>query len=364
MATWRPAQPSTADDSSLLGEAVAPDQTVLWRIRSRGQGALRWEFPGQPPVPPLEVEGLDYPTGKPIRLAFSWSSRTLLWFIDGRLAAQRVSNGLDGPQPVAFRLASPALTSDQQFQPGLLDEATLARQEGPATGQAWGKIPVGRASIHPPAYPPLAATDPGLLLCLDFADWPVPHTEVVGKAGGVRPTDGGMACLEGGLRCGLRQPLGTSGTIALWAKPSWSLPGTTDSHVLALVQTAGPPTDNFHLQAWGGALSARAGSMASDQQPGADPRPEQPVAWPAGSWRHLALVWSPQAARLYIDGQLVGEDDAVSYPHRAKSEIYLGCWTGGTRPAQAVLDEVRVYDRNLTEEEVRQLASRAPQAEN
>lgn len=365
VATWRPAQASTTDDDdTVLGEAVALDQTVLWRVRSRGQGTLSWEFPGQPPLPPLVVEGLLYSAGQPVRLAFSWSPQTLLWFVDGKLAVQRISSGLAGPQPAAFRLASPALASDQQFRPGLLDEAALVRLEGPATGQAWGKIPVGRASVHPPAFPPLAATEPGLLLCLDFANWPVPHTEIIGKAAGVRPADGGMACLEGGLRCRLRQPLGTSGTIALWARPTWSLPEVTDSHVFVLVQTDGPATDNFHLQTWGGALSARAGSMANERQPGADPRPAQPVVWPAGTWRHLALVWSPESARLYLDGQLVGKDDEVSYPHRAKSEIYLGCWTGGSRPAQAVLDEVRVYDRNLTEEEVRQLASRAPQAEN
>jgi hypothetical protein len=312
----------------------------------------------------LLLEGLDLRAGQPVQLAFCWSPSGLLWYVDGRLAAQRLRGGLAAKPPAALDIRGPKqeIAWDGEFLPGMLTADAAIRLAGTDSGRALGKIPANRHSIHPPKYPPLASREPGLVLALDFDSWPVPHVDVLGPRNGVRSVPGiegkGVLCQKGGLRCALRKPLGTSGTIALWANPNWSLPGTKDSHVLVHIATNGPTTDNFHLQTWDGGLSARAGSLGSDTQPGADPKPSQPLAWEAGVWHHLALVWSPTAAQLYVDGKLVGEDRDVSYPYQAKQTIQIGCWAGGSRAADAVLDDVRVYTRPLAATEIARLAQR------
>jgi len=79
-----------------------------------------------------------------------------------------------------------------------------------------------------------------------------------------------------------------------------------------------------------------------------------------GQWAHLALTWTPDRRTLYVDGQPVATREG---PYAAPS---LDGFAGrlGLHPASGAwpwlgsFDEVRVYDRALTQEEVGRLAAR------
>jgi hypothetical protein len=98
-----------------------------------------------------------------------------------------------------------------------------------------------------------------------------------------------------------------------------------------------------------------------------------------GTWWHVAFTWSEDeyAARVYISGKLAGEtiwDDAnrVTHPYleggRDANEphVTMGAnWSEDADPPGTVeevfngwLDDVRIYDRQLSEEEILYLAER------
>ncbi len=67
-------------------------------------------------------------------------------------------------------------------------------------------------------------------------------------------------------------------------------------------------------------------------------------------WTHVVLTWHESKARLYINNKLINESDfnSISY-----SEIaHLGSYKGYKDFFKGSLDEVRVYNRPITEEEI------------
>ena len=83
---------------------------------------------------------------------------------------------------------------------------------------------------------------------------------------------------------------------------------------------------------------------------------------PVGEWLHVALIFDGEWAAFYFDGQLVVDGDMVLGYHREAS-FHFGCGVidGGAAFA-GVLDELRFYDRALTEEEIGALANNDPSA--
>ena len=75
-------------------------------------------------------------------------------------------------------------------------------------------------------------------------------------------------------------------------------------------------------------------------------------------WHHLVGVWSGATATLYLDGAAIGEVDAPAAAYDAGAFVvgaddndgYLYFWRGA-------IDEVRFYDRALSEAEIVQLAA-------
>lgn len=81
---------------------------------------------------------------------------------------------------------------------------------------------------------------------------------------------------------------------------------------------------------------------------------EQPL--PVGPWVHLAGTFDGQTMRLYVDGEQVGElarPGAIQPPIR--TPLILGSYAQDhAAHFRGMLDEVRVYDRALSAEEIRQ----------
>jgi|GEM_PF-2510025 len=83
-----------------------------------------------------------------------------------------------------------------------------------------------------------------------------------------------------------------------------------------------------------------------------------PMALTAG-WHHLAVVWEGTALRLYLDGNLLDEKTAPINPTVFNPQqlcVGKGMRQGETGYFHGTVDEVLLYSRALTEQEVRDLA--------
>jgi hypothetical protein len=85
-----------------------------------------------------------------------------------------------------------------------------------------------------------------------------------------------------------------------------------------------------------------------------------------GNWHHLALVLAADRQSLYLDGALAGKTTgAADFLDMKNNQLGTGfaapTWAG-TKPGwffyKGLLDDVRIYDRALTEQEVRLLAGK------
>ncbi len=83
-----------------------------------------------------------------------------------------------------------------------------------------------------------------------------------------------------------------------------------------------------------------------------------------GGWYHIALVREGQAARTYVNGNLhksVSRCSGVDLSNGAiLSFSNSPCLDGRTQRFKGILDEVRVYDRAITDEEVQAIYSLTP----
>jgi hypothetical protein len=76
------------------------------------------------------------------------------------------------------------------------------------------------------------------------------------------------------------------------------------------------------------------------------------------SWHHVTYVFLPSFQRLYVDGVLRGESgysSAVSYTG-GLSDTYIGGFCGEGRDFKGSLDDVRIYNRVLNQNEITRLA--------
>ncbi len=161
-------------------------------------------------------------------------------------------------------------------------------------------------------------------------------TPVEGVKGSALSFDGKKAQHDTGLKT---EALAQGGTIALWvklAKPAVKeqvfVGGKSDTSEFALGNNVGGVGFAFVAGA------ARVGT----NQPAND------------AWHHLAATVSPNGLALFVDGHASGTATGGALPPVAA--IFLGS-QGGGKFAAATLDEARLYDRVLSEEEIRGLAA-------
>ncbi|MEF8780262.1 MAG: LamG-like jellyroll fold domain-containing protein [Haloferacaceae archaeon] len=76
-----------------------------------------------------------------------------------------------------------------------------------------------------------------------------------------------------------------------------------------------------------------------------------------GEWHMATAVLDGESgeARLYVDGELKDEDDAVGVPDTPDAPIQVGSEVGGNRHWQGEIDQHAVFDRALTATEVERL---------
>lgn len=71
-----------------------------------------------------------------------------------------------------------------------------------------------------------------------------------------------------------------------------------------------------------------------------------------GNWRHLAGVWDGTNISLYIDGDVVISGECEGELGTNVKSVYIGSRNGAERFLIAAVDEVRIYNRALTKEEI------------
>jgi len=70
-------------------------------------------------------------------------------------------------------------------------------------------------------------------------------------------------------------------------------------------------------------------------------------------WRHYIFVFDRPTLKTYVNGAWTGNSATWDYPVRTDGHITIGRWA--TYYQNCIIDEVRVYNRSLTEQEIKEL---------
>ena len=77
-----------------------------------------------------------------------------------------------------------------------------------------------------------------------------------------------------------------------------------------------------------------------------------------GKWRHVALVHTPGALALFVDGIQIGSDTAVESEFNHAATLKLGSRIGTDNHFTGQLDDIAIYNRALPHAEIKLLALR------
>lgn len=73
----------------------------------------------------------------------------------------------------------------------------------------------------------------------------------------------------------------------------------------------------------------------------------------AGNWHHLVGTWDGKDIFLYIDGEVAKSGACEGELKSSVQPVYIGSRLGGERFLTGTVDEVRIYNRALTQDEVK-----------
>ncbi len=209
-----------------------------------------------------------------------------------------------------------------------------------------------------------AQNDLRLLLQMDFED----SLELAAGQGPAQLTgEGALSYVEGkfgralDLAKGQRVILPSAGnldksrgTICMWVKPHWA-GDLYQNHVFLQDDLPFKAGENC-MRLWHWCV----GVMRLDVRDEGDRYiTSQVKAWQAEQWHHLAATWDvAEGTRLYLDGQTAA---VKLFDYKAKpSEQFLLGGTPTGDDALAALDDLRIYDRPLSGDQVRRVMGGMP----
>lgn len=71
-------------------------------------------------------------------------------------------------------------------------------------------------------------------------------------------------------------------------------------------------------------------------------------------WHHVALAFGSGTASVYVDGKQVGSNSyTYSSPNPSANNVTIGGWNGYSQPTNAAIDEVRIWNRKLSGDEIK-----------
>jgi VCBS repeat-containing protein len=143
--------------------------------------------------------------------------------------------------------------------------------------------------------------------------------------------------------------LTTAFTIAGWIKPGKS--GTQDLFKKADMDV----TDGYEVTLGSsGKVFFRINQVSDGDTFRIDSGTSYPID--GNTWMHVAATYSGGTMRLYIDGYQEGDDLLAPAPAVNTLPFTLGTQATSPRPYQGAMDDVRLYDRALTLDEIQTLA--------
>jgi hypothetical protein len=78
---------------------------------------------------------------------------------------------------------------------------------------------------------------------------------------------------------------------------------------------------------------------------------------PEGEWQHVGVTVSGSHVDIYVGGEIVGAGDNFSFGTDTKANMQIAAdQPNGGAPFNGALDEVKIYGRGLSEEEMKALA--------
>lgn len=143
------------------------------------------------------------------------------------------------------------------------------------------------------------------------------------------------------------------GTVTMWVCPQWDgNDGKNHSFLSDDLDFNKPADNNLHLWKWVLNDALRL-DLRTDPPRDAEFRV---TGWRAGEWHHLAAAWDCKTGtRLFADGKLVATL-GLQWDPKQGNRFFVGANWKGESPAQALIQEVRVYDAPLDAGQVARVA--------
>ena len=89
-----------------------------------------------------------------------------------------------------------------------------------------------------------------------------------------------------------------------------------------------------------------------------------PYTFQSGTWYHVAGAYDGSQMKVYVNGNLVGTPSSVSVPIAGTDGVGLSVgWRPSVNYFHGSIDEVRVYDKALTQQEIAALAGQGAPGE-
>jgi hypothetical protein len=135
-------------------------------------------------------------------------------------------------------------------------------------------------------------------------------------------------------------------TITAWINPSW-----TGNNRIMQKSSGGGDNQYRLLKEWGDNMVFHLPGLSPD-------RLEFPGLPTLGEWTHLAATYDGSSMKVYYDGVVVGEQDSSGDLGTSDGTLCIGT-KHETAPAgdefNGMLDDVRIYNRALTQSEIKRL---------
>ncbi|HUU20383.1 MAG TPA: LamG-like jellyroll fold domain-containing protein [Sedimentisphaerales bacterium] len=135
-------------------------------------------------------------------------------------------------------------------------------------------------------------------------------------------------------------------TIAAWINPSW-----TGNNRIMQKSSGGGDNQYRLLKEWGDNLVFHLPGLSPD-------RLEFPGLPPIGKWTHLAATYDGSSMKVYYDGVVVGEQDSSGQLGTSDGTLCIGTkheTAPGGDEYNGMLDDIRIYNRALTQSEIKRL---------
>jgi hypothetical protein len=79
-------------------------------------------------------------------------------------------------------------------------------------------------------------------------------------------------------------------------------------------------------------------------------------------WYHYAMTYDGKVAKIYVDGEVVGEVQKTVALPSFDTPILVGTGEApGTHPTEGIIDEVWVFNRALSEDEIKEIMQKGPE---